>query len=244
MNAQGALKGTLAVTEQQKSVLGARAISLRLRKSIERGAFSDGEQLPTERELAESYAASRSTIRNALNILEEEGFLERKVGSGTYVTYAGRTEDPVGDVVDQISPIQLIDARIGMERQITRLAVIHATRRDLETMESILVRMIKSDKDRDEFSRWDGEFHLHLAKSTGNPLMVHLYEKINEIRTHSQWNAMKNLILSQAQIQKYNEHHSGILEGIRNRDTAGAIDALNLHMELARQDLIGAEDRL
>jgi len=234
----------MAVVEQQKSGIGARAIGLQLRKAIESGTFGDGEQLPTERELAERYTSSRSTIRNALNMLEEDGFLERKVGSGTYVTYSGKIESPVGDVVDQISPIQLIDARIGIERQMTRLSVIHATRRDLEMMEGVLAKMNQAETDRDDFSHWDSAFHMLLANSTGNPLMVHLYEKINEIRTHSQWGAMKILILSPDQIRKYNEHHAAILEGIRNRDTAGAIEALNLHMELARQDLIGAEDRL
>lgn len=229
---------------QQKTGVGARAIVVALRKSIESGAFSNGDQLPTERELAENYSASRSTIRNALNMLEADGLLERKVGSGTYVTYSGNNGEDVGEVVDQISPIHLIDARIGIERQIARLSVIHATRRDLETMEQILERMKRSEKDRDEFSRLDSEFHLLLARSTGNPLLVHLYEKINEVRTHSQWRAMKNLILSPAQIRKYNEHHAAILEGIRNRDTVSAIEALNQHMELARVDLIGAEDRL
>lgn len=230
--------------EPQKNAIGARAIGLRLRKSIESGTFSDGEQLPTERELAETYAASRSTIRNALNMLESEGYLERKVGSGTYVTYSGKEGDDVGDVIDQISPMQLIDARVGIERQMTRLAVIHATRRDLETMKTILLRMTSSETDRDEFSRWDADFHLQIAKATGNPLMVHLYETINEIRSHSQWKAMKNLILSPGQIRKYNEHHERIVDSIGNRDTAGALEALNEHMDLARRDLIGAEDKL
>jgi len=234
----------MIATDQQKTGIGARAIGLRLRKAIESGAFGDGEQLPTERELAETYTASRSTIRNALNMLENEGFLERKVGSGTYVTYSGSVDDDVGEVVDQISPMQLIDARIGIERQMTRLAVIHATKRDLETMEEILSRMKKAETDRDEFSKWDTEFHLQIAKSTGNPLMVHLYETINEIRAHSQWRAMKNLILSPEQIRKYNEHHEAMTNCIRNRDTAGAIEALNDHMELARRDLIGAEYQL
>ncbi len=230
----------MVVTDTQKAAIGARAIGLRLRKAIESGTFGDGEQLPTERELAETYTASRSTIRNALNMLEAEGFLERKVGSGTYVTYSGN----VGEVVDQISPMQLIDARIGIERQMIRLAVIHATRRDLESMENILAQMKQAETDRDEFSRWDTEFHIQIAKSTGNPLMVHLYEKINEIRAHSQWRAMKNLILSPNQIRRYNKHHEAMVNCIRNRDTAGAIEALNDHMELARRDLIGAEDRL
>ncbi|MEM8649609.1 MAG: FadR/GntR family transcriptional regulator [Pseudomonadota bacterium] len=234
----------MVLEEPHKTSMGARAISLRLRRAIETGTFSDGDQLPTERELAENYSASRSTIRNALDMLENAGLLERKVGSGTFVTYDGKKETDVVDVIDQISPIQLIDARIGIERQITRLAVIHATRRDMDVMGGILERMIASENDRDNFSRLDSDFHLQLAKSTGNPLMVHLYEQINEVRSHNQWTAMKNLILSPDQIRKYNDHHKEILDGLYNRDTASAIEALNRHMDLARQDLIGAEDRL
>lgn len=233
----------MAVIEQ-KAPVGARAISMRLREAIESGVFADGDQLPTERELTERYSAARSTIRNALDMLEDEGLLERKVGSGTFVTFAGKVEDQVGDVVDQISPMQLIDARIGMERQMIRLAVIHATRNDLDLLTKYLENMKGAENDRDEFSKWDARYHLQIAKSTGNPLMVHLYEMVNEVRSHSQWDTMKQLILSPTQIRSYNEHHAEMLEGIRVRDTSRAIDAVNLHMELARRDLVGAEDRL
>ncbi len=232
------------IVDQLKQPVGARAISLRIRKAIESGKFSDGDQLPTERELAENYDASRSTVRNALNMLENEGFLVRKVGSGTYVTYDKNPADGINMVVDQISPMQLIDARIGMERQMIRLAVIHASRRDLELLGALLVRMEEAANDRDEFSRLDSEFHLQVAKSTGNPLMVHLYETVNEVRGHSQWSTMKNLVLSPEQIRKYNTHHRTMLEGIRSRDTATAIVAVNAHMELASNDLLGADDRL
>lgn len=232
------------IVEQLRQPVGARAISLRIRKAIESGKFADGDQLPTERELAENYEASRSTIRNALNMLESEGLLVRKVGSGTYVTYTGGAQDGINSVVDQISPIQLIDARIGMERQMIRLAVIHASRRDLELLDDLLTNMKAAENDRDEFSRCDSQFHLQIAKSTGNPLMVHLYETVNEVRGHAQWGAMKNLVLSPTQIRRYNVHHSAMLEGIKSRNAASAIDAVNEHMELARNDLMGADDRL
>ncbi len=232
------------LADQLKQPVGARAISLRIRKAIESGQFSDGDQLPTERELAENYQASRSTVRNALNMLESEGLLIRKVGSGTYVTYEKNAADDINSVVDQISPMQLIDVRVGMERQMIRLAVIHAGRRDLEELDRLAAQMEASEHDRDEFSRWDSEFHLQIARSTGNPLMVHLYETVNEVRGHAQWGAMKNLVLSPWQIRKYNIHHRDMLEGIRSRDTGAAIDAINSHMDLARTDLMGAEDRI
>lgn len=228
----------------EKPVLGARAISIKLKHNIEAGTFSDGEQLPTERELASTFNASRSTIRSGLDLLEQAGLVSRKVGSGTFVTYSGNQEADVTDVIDQISPIQLIDARIGIERQMARLAVIHASRRDLEKLQSILDRMLAAENDRDEFTRQDTAFHLQIARCTGNPLMVHLYEQINEVRSHDQWKTMKDVILKPHQIRRYNEFHSQMLTGIRQRDSGAAIDALNGHMELARIDLIGAVDKL
>lgn len=227
-----------------KPPLGARAISVQIRTAIETSSFANGDQLPTERELAEQYSASRSTIRNALDMLEKAGLVTRKVGSGTYVSYSNSNEFDVRNVIDQISPIQLIDARIGFERQMARLSVMHATKRDIELMKAIVTKMDQTENDKDEFSRLDTEFHLRLAKSTGNPLMIYLYETINEVRSHAQWSAMKNIILSPLKIRKYNIIHRAIVDGIAKRDAAAAIDGLNQHMDLARSDLLGAEDRL
>ncbi|MEO0327327.1 MAG: FadR/GntR family transcriptional regulator [Pseudomonadota bacterium] len=232
------------VVEIPKPASGARVIAQQIKIAIESKQFRDGEQLPTERELAESYSASRSTIRNALDTLEREGLLTRKVGSGTFVNYIAPSDNEVVDVVDQISPIQLIDARIGFERQMARLAVLHATKRDTDQMSEVLDQMFLSNEDPDEFTRLDSEFHMALAKATGNPLMVHLYEQINEVRTHKQWRAIKNIVLTPKQIDEYNRFHEKILGAIRDRDAAAAIEALNGHMDLAKKDLVGAEENL
>ena len=93
--------------------------------------------------------------------------------------------------------------------------------------------------DKDKFTRADGEFHLQLAKASGNLLIVQLYSQINEVRTHSQWRAARELVLSPAKIEQYNAHHRAIIAGLRNRDTKATIDALNLHMDLAHKDLMG-----
>lgn len=53
---------------------------------IESGKLSSGDKLPSERELADLYGISRMTARHALSILEREGVVERRVGSGTFVT--------------------------------------------------------------------------------------------------------------------------------------------------------------
>ncbi len=218
---------------------GAGAITSRLRRAIETGVFSDGDQLPPERHLATAFGAARSTIRKALNQLEESGLVVRRVGSGTFVSYAGPLENTSGEITDLISPLQLIEARFSVEPYMTRLAAVHATRRDLESMDSVISRLEGCGGDKDLFTRLDEEFHLLLARCSRNPLLVHLYQQINDVRSHAQWAAMKEVILSPDQIDEYNRQHRAIHSALCQRDVNAAVGLINEHLEKARQDLLG-----
>lgn len=56
-----------------------------IKKDIEAGKWKIGEKIPSERELAENFSVSRMTLRQAIQTLVDEGILERKIGSGTFV---------------------------------------------------------------------------------------------------------------------------------------------------------------
>ncbi|MDF4028825.1 GntR family transcriptional regulator [Lactobacillus delbrueckii] len=56
-----------------------------LRRDIENHLYQVGDRIPAERQLAEQFKVSRMTLRQAIKTLEEEGILERRLGSGTYV---------------------------------------------------------------------------------------------------------------------------------------------------------------
>lgn len=218
----------------------AAAIKARLKRAIETGVYGDGDQLPAERQLAVAFGAARSTIRRALDELESAGFVVRRVGSGTFVHYAGPLDSPLDDITDLISPLQLIEARFAVEPYMTRLAAINATARDLDHMASILERLEACRADKDEFTRWDSAFHQVLARCSRNPLMVHIYQEINSVRSHGQWDAMKEQILSPEQIAEYNRQHRAIYDALRQRDAQGAADRVRTHLETARNDLMGA----
>lgn len=57
-----------------------------LRDHIESGRYQPGQQLPGEMELAETFSVSRGTVRQALMVLEQEGLIRRRRGSGSYVS--------------------------------------------------------------------------------------------------------------------------------------------------------------
>ena len=64
------------------------ALAQKLREKIQTGAYQNGQKLPSENELAESTGYSRQTVRQAMALLEREGFTDRVQGSGTYVRSA------------------------------------------------------------------------------------------------------------------------------------------------------------
>ncbi len=223
-----------------KSSRGVGAISAYLQRAIETGAYSEGDRLPPERQLAATFNAARSTVRRALDQLERAGLVSRRLGSGTFVGPTAATSRRPADLADQISPLQLIEARLAVEPFTTRLAVLHATRRTLDEMEQVLAHAEESIGDKDSFSKWDGEFHLLIAQASANPLLLNVYRQITYVRLHAQWEAMKEKILTPEVIAAYNRQHRAIYDALHTRDAQGAFALITEHLEKARQDLVRA----
>lgn len=220
--------------------LGVGSIVSRLKRAIVTGVYADGDRIPPERNLATAFGAARSTIRKALDQLEQEGLVMRRVGSGTFVNYAGPINGHTDEIADFISPLQLIDARLAVEPYIARLAALHATQRDLEAMAAVLDKLEAAGSDKNVFTEHDVDFHLCLARSARNPLLLHVYGEINQVRARGQWDAMKEKILSARQIAAYNRQHRQIYEALCRRDGQRVSDLITEHLEKARQDLIVA----
>jgi len=143
-------------------------------------------------------------------------------------------------VADLTSPLELIEVRLGIEPNMVRLAVLNATPRDIERLESHIARMHAAACDSESFTLWDIEFHQLIAETTRIPLIVWMYRKINDVRTHSQWNAMKSKVLTSKRMAEYNEQHLSLYEAIRARDIEGAVAVITNHLHYARRQLLGA----
>ncbi len=226
---------------QNTAIHGASAIKSKLRRAIETGVYSHGDRLLPERELAASFKTARNTIRSALRQLEEEGLIVRRVGSGTFVNFTQKKTDSLIDLEESMSPLQLIEARFAVEPYVTRLAAINATQNDLENIEVLLNRLEACGDDKDAFTLLDGEFHEHLARCARNPLLLQFFQQINRIRTHSQWRAMKEEVLTPKQIDAYNAQHRYLFEALTQRNVAGAVKCIRDHLEKAKSDLVGAD---
>ena len=77
-----------------------------------------------------------------------------------------------------------------------------------------------------------------MAEATHNPLMIQLYRQINHVRSHSQWQAIKDKVLTPERIAAYNREHRQLFEAVRTRDAEAALKIAGAHLESARGDLL------
>ena len=221
-----------------KSPSGSAAIAARLQQAILDGTYKYGERLPAERELAIHFGASRSTVREALKRLEALHLLSRRVGSGTFVNYRPILDG--NNIADITSPLELIEVRQAIEPRIAALAAVNATAKDLARIEATLERLERAGGDREAFSAADERFHLMVVECTHNPLMIWLYQQINDVRGHAQWNRMKETILSPKRISEYNAQHRELFEALSSHNADRAVQAIERHLDKARFELLGA----
>ena len=120
-----------------------------------------------------------------------------------------------------------------------RLAVANANAQDIERMAETLRRLEACNADPAAFSAQDEAFHMSLAESARNPLMLWLYRHINEVRGHAQWTARKDKVLTPQKILLYNQQHRKVFTSISRRDVDEAENAIREHLMQAKADLLG-----
>ncbi len=215
---------------------GAHWVAERLRKAILEGAYGQGRRMPAERQIAQALSVSRGTVREALKLLREDGMVERRVGIGTFVAPAGGPREE--DVAEVTSPLELMEVRSAIEPQIVRLVVLNAKPRDMARLAEALSGLERCGADREAFSDCDQRFHLAMAEATHNPLMIAVYRQINHVRAHSQWQAIKDKVLTPERIAAYNHEHRLLFEAVRARDVEAALAVVSAHLDSARGDLL------
>ena len=98
------------MSDRLQKRLGSSEITELLRREIGTGVLVAKERLSPERLLAETYGVARGTIREALTQLAEEGLVEIRPGSGTFVTFDAK--ENTNPVIENARPLELIGAKV------------------------------------------------------------------------------------------------------------------------------------
>lgn len=217
---------------------GATDIATHLRRDIVRGERLKEDRLPSERILADSFGVARNTVREALNRLEADGYVQTRPGSGTYVVF--EQEDMSVNAIENSSPLELVDARFALEPHICRLCVLHGRKQDFDELEALCAQMDNAGSDAIAFAEADAGFHRKLAETTGNNLLIWVIGQINAVRARNEWTRMTRLTLNEKTIAHYNMEHRQILNAIRTREPERAANLMKIHLETARLSLTRA----
>jgi len=206
--------------------------------SIDNGEFPAGGRLPPERELAERYAVSRPTIREAVIALEALERVEVKTGSGVYVLESSRGWNGV-DL--SISPFELTETRAMVEGEAAALAAVMITSEQMGELELALNEMAHGSTTVYEGA--DKKFHNIISQATGNKMMEAVVDSLWYVRDNSPTvNRAYQAICDTDGMARVSEHME-IFEALKNRDGTAARRAMHQHFSRIINKLIAAQEK-
>ncbi len=206
-------------------------IARHLEHDIRSGAFAVGAKLPSERELAAQFGASRNVVREALQRLEAQQLIEVAPGRGSFVREQTSGQARGYDALYRAgrpTVRQLIEARVPLEVETVRLATERATDDDLAAMRAAYVAMASSP-DVVAKARADLEFHDAIATASGNPVLRIMLSSISGMMFEMMLRSNSDPAIGEPGVP----HHPEILEAIQARDVDLACRRMREHLTLA-----------
>lgn len=207
-------------------------ISLQIIKQIQlmvkNDHFKVGDKLPPERVLAEEFGVSRPSVREALCALEIAGLIKRKTGDGNYILDVSDNRfNKSLELLDRYSPMELIEVREIVEKEVVRIVARSATQNDIDRITKEFKKMEMAVRKHKSEIEEDINFHLSIAESVKNSLLRKLIKDIIGLMRQSLW---KRVMLKDEQwphdAEENLQLHRRILEAIRDHDELKATKAL------------------
>ena len=218
-----------------------------------RAGLGPGSRLPTERKLAADMGATRTSIRQALAVLEAEGHISREVGRGTFLRRAPAAASAADghpaadprpvlprelDTADGFAPADVMTIRRLLEPLAMPLVVAWATAADFKEMDRCLAGGGQA-RSYDEFENWDLALHRSIMAASHSPLLARLYAVIESARHGHSWGDLKRRSASRERRERYQADHADLVAALRARDTDRATEAMRVHLARVNTDLFG-----
>ncbi|WP_197417499.1 FadR/GntR family transcriptional regulator [Mycobacterium sp. GA-2829] len=210
----------------------------RIERDLADGALAVGDRLPGERALAEELSVSRSSVREAIRVLEAMGVVRTAVGSGPEAG-AIVVADPGSSMGSALRlhmatrhlPIaDLVDTRILLESWALREAADRDPRPDLTALEATLDAMDDPALTPDEFLRLDSAFHVAMAGLAGNVVVAAMMAALRD-SIHGYVVAGVPLLTDWSDVAATLRcEHRAILSAVRRGHGAKAGDLVDAHI--------------
>ncbi len=212
-------------------------IAEQIEQLILNGELRSGDRLPTERELAEQFGASRTAVREAMKMLEQKGLVDMRPGRGMRIIdgTSAAMRDSLGLMmrVGQTGSVNLVEVREILEPEIAALAAARAGAEQIAAMREAVRIMDESLDDATAFIAADNDFHRALANGSKNALILALVDSIVDLLSEQR----KQIFSVEGGPQRGNHHHKLILDALVRHDEKAARNAMRAHLKQVREDV-------
>lgn len=210
-----------------------------LLRDIRNGVYTQGQKLPSERDLMEAFSVGRPAVREALSALCRMGLIE--VSAGMRAKVCKLTLKPILEEMQTTLQVysglpdgwrQLHDVRLFFESSVVRQLAHQITNENLATLRTILQnqRSFLDNSEIRSFAEADIAFHYTLVESLGNSFLSLLAEGFAD------W--LITPLYASVQIRRQSEicysAHMAIFEALEKRDSEAAEQAMRDHLEEMR----------
>jgi GntR family transcriptional regulator, transcriptional repressor for pyruvate dehydrogenase complex len=208
---------------------------------IVQGELKPGDKLPTELELIEAFAVSRTVVREAISSLKATGLVSTQQGVGAFVQEPPPVplQTSVASLEMLHDVIQVLELRIGVEVEAAALAAQRREDRHVEGMRDAIARLAEAIAAGSDTVEPDLTFHRLIAEATGNPHFTHLFSYLGQLliprtRVETFRFAPDD---RQTYLHRVNREHQHIFQAIERRDVDGACSAMRMHLSNSRDRL-------
>jgi GntR family transcriptional repressor for pyruvate dehydrogenase complex len=208
-------------------------VAQRLLEDIESGALPSGALVPGEIDLAESLQVGRSSVREALRVLESRGLIGRAGGNRFKVAdQANPISTSLSILYDlhRIDIVELFELRAVVEIEAAGLAAGSRTPGDLQAIGAALGSMRWGSLTTEELYAADTLFHVAIAEAAGNRAIARLVEALRQI-VHS---ALHGPLFTRTAVDDYSnatlDEHAAIVEAIAAENAAAAREMMRRHL--------------
>lgn len=232
-----------------------KAILDQLEHVIAAGQIGPGDRLPSERDLAQQFAVSRTSVREALRVLEALGVVRVRPGPEHGATLVEGPSNALRDILQfqlalrHISMASLVEFRLVIEAWAARAAAIRTTPDDLGEAHRLLEQMGAAGLAMETFQTLDAGFHLEIARRSRNELLALVLEGLRSstervmheaITAKGDWERVRTRLVAE---------HEQILAAIQSGDGDAASQLVVSHIEgfyreMLRADVIGSTARI
>lgn len=204
------------------------------------GRLQPGQKLPSERDLSVELGVSRPSLREAIQKLDAQGFLEQIQGDGTYVrSIAAQSMDHALEafIKRDDAIFDLMKMRKILETWAASEAAARAQPDQIDFMRKALAEMEDNRRYGTVGAKADIRFHNGIFQGTNNLLLAHIMRTINEWLEKVSFEVRSRMYRDPDAHLHLFEQHQAVFNAIKSGDSAVAYDAMLRHMEYVEREL-------